>query len=128
MWKYLLAWIPMVLIAIANGTLREVWYGKRLSELRAHQVSTLCGMLLLGLYIWGLMRLWSPDSPQQALGIGLMWLGLTVAFECLFGHYMAGHAWSRIFHDYNMLAGRVWLVLLIWVTIAPYVFYRIQQK
>ena len=38
--KYFLAWIPMVIIAIANGVLREFTYGEHLTELRAHQVST----------------------------------------------------------------------------------------
>ena len=55
MWKYLLLWIPMVFIAIANGVVREAWYGRHLSELRAHQLSTLTGVVLFGLYIW--------DSP-----------------------------------------------------------------
>jgi hypothetical protein len=27
MWKYALAWIPMVIIAIVNGAIREGWYG-----------------------------------------------------------------------------------------------------
>ena len=40
MWKYVLAWIPMVVIAIANGAIREGWYGKHVSELQAHQVTT----------------------------------------------------------------------------------------
>jgi hypothetical protein len=51
MWKYLLAWFPMVLIATANGAMREVWYTKRLGELRAHQLSCVSGSLLLGVYI-----------------------------------------------------------------------------
>lgn len=127
MWKYLLAWIPMVLIAIANGALRQTWYGKHLGELQAHQVSTVSGVLLFGVYIWVLLRVWSPESAGQALTIGLMWLGLTVAFEFLFGHYVAGHAWSRLLHDYNIFAGRVWVVVLVWVTVAPYVFYRLQK-
>jgi hypothetical protein len=33
MWKYVLAWIPMVFIAIINGAIREGWYGKHVSEL-----------------------------------------------------------------------------------------------
>ena len=48
MWKYVLAWIPMVFIAIANGAIREGWYGKHVSELQAHQVSTVTGVLLFG--------------------------------------------------------------------------------
>jgi hypothetical protein len=38
--RFTLAWIPMVFIAIMNGALRDLGYGKNLSELRAHQVST----------------------------------------------------------------------------------------
>jgi hypothetical protein len=29
--------------------------------------------------------------------------------------------------DYNIFAGRVWVVILIWITVAPYVFYQMQQ-
>jgi hypothetical protein len=127
MWKYVLAWIPMVLIAIANGFLRESSYGKRMSELHAHQISTLSGILLFSVYIWVVIRIWRPDTSEQAITIGLIWLGLTVAFEFLFGHYVAGQPWSKLLYDYNIFAGRVWVVVLIWVTVAPYVFYRLQK-
>lgn len=126
MGKYLLAWVPMVLIAVGNGTLRAAWYGKYLGELRAHQISTLSGILLLGIYIWVLIRIWRPESAGQALAIGVLWLGLTIAFECLFGHYAAGLSWRRLLHDYNILAGRVWALVLLWVAVAPYVFFRLQ--
>lgn len=122
--RYVLAWIPMIFLGIANGVVRETTYGKYLSELQAHQVSTLTGVCLFGLYVWGLTRLWRLESFGQALAIGLIWLGLTVAFEFLFGHYIAGHSWSQLLRDYNVLAGRVWIVVLIWITIAPAFFYR----
>ena len=117
----------MVFIAIVNGVLREAWYGKQLGELRAHQLSTLIGALLFGVYIGAIMRRWKSASAEQALAIGLLWLGLSVAFEFLFGHYVAGHPWPRLLHDYNLLAGRVWSLLLIWVAVAPYVFYRLRN-
>ena len=127
MWKYFLAWFPMILIAIVNGTIRETWYGQYLSELRAHQLSTASGALLFGVYIWGLLRIWKPASANQALTIGFVWLGFTVAFEILFFHYVVGHPWSEIVSDYNIFAGRVWVLLLIWITVAPYVFYLKRQ-
>jgi hypothetical protein len=126
MWKYFLAWFPMVLIAIANGALREAWYSQYLSESRAHQVSTASGVLLFGVYIWMLLRIWKPTSANQALTIGFLWLCLTIAFEFLFFHYVMGHPWSSILHDYNIFAGRVWIAIPIWITVAPYVFYREQ--
>ena len=125
--RYILAWIPMIFIGIINGIVREVTYGKYLNELRAHQVLTITGVLLFSFYIWALTRLWSIESPEQALLIGLIWLGLTVVFEFTFGHYIAGHSWSRLLSDYNILAGRVWIVVLIWIAIAPLLFSRFLQ-
>jgi hypothetical protein len=127
MFKYIAAWFPMIPIAIANGAIREAWYGKHLSELRAHQVSTGTGMLLFGIYIWMVIKFWRPESSDQAVAIGFLWLGLTLAFEFLFGHYVAGHSWNRLIQDYNILAGRVWLLFLVWITVAAYLFYRVQQ-
>jgi hypothetical protein len=127
MWKYLLGWLPMVLIAIANGAIREAWYGKHLGELRAHQLSTFSGLLLFAIYIWALVRLWPPGSAAQAVAVGLMWLALTVAFEFLFGHYGAGLAWVRLLHDYNICAGRVWVVVPLWIAVAPYLCYVLQK-
>jgi hypothetical protein len=78
-----------------------------LSELQAHQVSTVTGVLLFGGYIWALIRIWRPASAGQAMTLGLVWLGITVAFEFLFGHYVAKRPWSELLRDYNLFAGRV---------------------
>src|SRR5262245_24710251 len=118
MWTSVLAWIPMVVIAIVNGPIREGWYGKHLSELQAHQTSTVRVVVLFGVYIWVLIHIWRPESAGQAITIGLVWLGMTVAFEVLFGHYVAKRPWRGLLHDYNLCAGRVWLVVLVWITVA----------
>jgi hypothetical protein len=59
--------------------------------------------------------------------IGLTWLALTVAFEFLFGHYVAGHSWRALLNDYDLLAGRLWVLVLAWLALAPYLFYRLQR-
>lgn len=122
--RYVLAWIPMMAIGIINGTIRAVTYGKVLSELRAHQVSTMTGAFLLGFYIWMIIQIWTPASLQQALLIGVLWFGLTVTFEFLFGHYIVRRSWSQLLSDYNLFAGRIWLLILVWITVAPLLFYR----
>jgi hypothetical protein len=127
MLKFVLAWFPMILIAIANGALREFSYGKQVSELRAHQLSTLSALTLFSIYIGIVLRVWRPESASQAFAIGLIWLILTVAFEFLFGHYISGFSWSRLLRDYNLLAGRVWIFIPIWIALAPLVFYQAQQ-
>ena len=124
MLRNLLAWFVMLLVSVANGTLRDFTYGKHLPELLAHQLSTLSGMVLLGLVIAAYVRFWPPTSARQALYIGLFWMALTVAFEFLFFHYVGGHPWSDLLANYDLTGGRFWPLLLAWVAIAPYILYR----
>ncbi|CAA9214380.1 hypothetical protein AVDCRST_MAG92-244 [uncultured Coleofasciculus sp.] len=100
---------------------------KYLGELQADQVSTATGVVLFGLYFWFLTRLWSIKSARQAIFIGAIWLGLTVAFEFIFGHYFMKNSWTNLFHDYNIFAGRVWMVVLSWIALAPFVFYCLES-
>ena len=125
--KYALAWLLMPIIGIINGIIRQYGYSNALGELWAHQVSTVTGIILFGLYIWVLTRWWKIQSSAQAIAIGVMWLALTVAFEFLFGHYVMKHPWSRLLHDYNILEGRIWALVLLFVVIAPYIFYKLSS-
>lgn len=106
--KYFIAWFPMFVIALANATIREVGYKRYFGELAAHQISTLTACILVGVYVWLLSNYLAIQSAGQALGIGLMWLAMTVVFEFGFGHFIVGNPWSRLLHDYNVLQGRVW--------------------
>ena len=124
-WRYIVAWVPGIIIGIVNGATRGL-YEKYVDELLAHQISTITGIILFGIYVWILSIRWGIKSSRQATTIGLLWLVLTIAFEFLFGHYVMGHPWSRLLHDYNIMEGRVWAVFLIWITIAPYVFYKLK--
>lgn len=124
--RYTLAWFILMVAAIINGAIREAVYKNRLGDLSAHQFSTLTGIILIGVIVWGLSRLWPLASAKQAWTVGFVWLAMTIAFEFLFGNFIAGHPWSKLLHDYNIFAGRVWLLVLIWTTIAPYVFYKLK--
>jgi hypothetical protein len=42
-----------------------------------------------------------------------------VGFEFRFGHYVMGRSWSRLLADYNLFAGRVWVLVLLTVLCMP---------
>ncbi|MBZ0198563.1 MAG: hypothetical protein K8H86_01760 [Ignavibacteriaceae bacterium] len=124
---YFLLWFPMVIIAIVNGTIREKFFRKFLSELHAHQLSTLTALLLFALYFWFITGRWKLDSSMQALLIGAMWFAMTVLFEFVFGHFVMNHSWQKLFNDYNFFDGRLWIFILIWTLIGLYVTYIIRN-
>lgn len=123
-WSILLSWGPMIPLAIANGFVREKFLAAQLGELRAHQLSTLTALLLFAIYIDCLARFWPQPNARAAWLLGLGWVGLTIAFELLFGRYAAGHSWRRLLHDYNLAAGRIWILVPAWLAVAPYLFHR----
>ena len=127
-WKTFVSWIPGIPIAIFNGILRESWYTQFLNELHAHQLSALSFMLLFGIYVWLILDWLKLSSSKEALLLGLLWVVLTVAFEFLFGHFVMGNEWSTLLHDYNLIAGRVWVMVLVWIAIAPIMIFGLKGK
>jgi hypothetical protein len=127
-WKYFLAWLPGVPIAIINGAIRQFIYRSHMDELPAHQLSVVSFIVLFGIYVWYIIPWLRLSSAAEAARIGLFWLGVTIAFEFTFGHFVMGHPWSKLLYDYNIIEGRLWVVVLAWTAIAPLVLYRIHNS
>lgn len=127
MFTYFLLWFPMLLIAVINGAARDLWYKNEIGELPGHQVSTISLIILFGFYIWFVINKFPPQSEKQSIFIGLLWLILTLVFEFGFGR-IRGNSWSKLLKDYNILEGHIWILILIWTTIAPYLFYKLLSR
>ncbi|MBN2148440.1 MAG: hypothetical protein JW726_13715 [Anaerolineales bacterium] len=125
-WKDLISWLPGIPIGIANGALRESCYRPFMTERSAHQLSTASFILIFGVYVCFILRWLKLSSSRDALRVGFTWLLLTALFEFIFGHYVMGNTWEQLFHDYNLLAGRLWALVLVWITISPLIFYQLQ--
>jgi hypothetical protein len=123
MLKYILAWLPMLLLAVLNGALRDLGYKKYVGSLTAHQISTFTLIILFAFYIGYIIKHFSPASSTQAILIGTIWVILTLCFEFGFGRYR-GNSWSALLADYNILKGRIWILIPLWTLITPYLFFK----
>ena len=108
----------MLLLAVLNGTLRDLGYKKYVGDLTAHQISTITLVILFALYIGYIIKHFPPSSSAQAILIGTMWVTLTLCFEFGFGRYR-DNSWSVLFADYNILKGRIWILIPLLIFIAP---------
>jgi hypothetical protein len=125
LYKHILWWFAFPFLAIFNATIRELVYKKPLGDLTAHQISTATGIIFFGIIFYFIFKRWRVQSTNQAMLVGLIWLGLTILFEFGFGHYVMGNSWQKLLQDYNLAAGRVWSLFLAWIPIAPYIFYKL---
>ena len=117
--RWLVAWVGAPVLAIINGAARELAYKDQVGESAANQLSVAPLIALLGVYFWLLQRRWPLASTRDALSIGAIWVGLSVLFEFGFGHYVEGDSWSDLSQNYDVTAGNIWILILLWIAAGP---------
>jgi hypothetical protein len=112
-------WLVLAISAIIVALFRNGVLLPSLGEQSAHQICTLIFLIVQFLIIYFFIKKIKLKEIRTILSIGIFWLTLTIIFEFLFGHYVIGHPWEKLFADYNILNGRLWVLVLINNVIAP---------
>ncbi len=131
--KILGVWFLLAIIATTNGIARNAIYKPIFGDLLAHQISTLILIIIIFLFsFFSLQKNFKDLEPKFFLLIGFVWLILTEAFEFLAGHYLFGNSWEKILGDYNIFAGRLWILVLLTICFSPiitqYFYSKIAEK
>ena len=124
--RSLVIWCALLAVAVANGGFREAVLIPRVGPQAGHAVSTM--LLCAGIFVVTYFAVpWiRPATPRQAVAVGLAWLVLTLAFEFGFGHYLRRRPWQELLVDYNVLKGRIWVLVLLTTALAPLVTGRVR--
>ncbi|MFZ1548125.1 MAG: hypothetical protein WAT12_13670 [Candidatus Nitrotoga sp.] len=112
-------WLSILVLAIANGTLREAILIPTLGKPPGLILSgaLLSGTILAVAYI--ALPWLGRASVARYVVIGLGWLCLTLAFEFTFGRLIQGKPWSQILEAYTFKDGNIWPLVLLITAIAP---------
>jgi hypothetical protein len=113
----------MVPIAFANAVFRELVLLWSYPAWQARQLSTLFLLLFFSIYIAWVVKRWPLFSTRDAMSTGLVWLALTLTFEFFLG-YISGVSWPAMLAEYELLAGRLWVLVPLLVLVAPLLFSR----
>jgi hypothetical protein len=113
-------WFVFLVIAFGVGAVREGLLRPRIGEPKAHVIGTLIAVTLMMLVIYAFIRqIHESCSMTDLILIGVIWLIITVAFEFGFFHYVMGKPWETLLADYNVLRGRIWVLVLATVLLGP---------
>jgi hypothetical protein len=119
LFKAFIVWILLLILAVLNGAIRDLFISPRLGGQTGHVISAVILCTTIFLVAWLSIRWIGADSTRDALLVGIQWVLLTVAFEFLAGHYLFGHTWERLLADYNLFRGRIWVFVLAANLLAP---------
>jgi hypothetical protein len=120
-------WAGLLLVAVLNGGLRSTLLVPRFGEHTGHVVSTVILSAAILVLTWVAISWIGPHGTGDALRIGATWLVLTLAFEFLAGHYLFHTPWQTLMADYNVIRGRIWVVVLLTTLVAPLLAARLRD-
>lgn len=124
--RAVLAWMLIILAETVHGALREISIAPALGDLRARQLGVAVGCVIIFGIAWLTVRWIGARNRTTLLGIGLMWVCLTLAFEIAFGRAV-GASWDRIFSDYNPARGGFMIFGLAFMYAAPLLAARLRR-
>jgi hypothetical protein len=113
-------WLVVVLVAVLNGGIRQTLISPNTGVMAAQAISTAMLCVAILAVCWLAIGWMRPTTSREAWRMGGLWVTLTIAFEFLAGHYLFGTGWHELFADYNVLRGRLWVIVLITTAAAPW--------
>ncbi len=119
-------WLGILVLANLNGAFRELLLRPRLGAGLAHMLSTLLLATLVGIIAWLSIRWIGPANQRDGIVIGTLWLALTLMFEFGAGHYLFHKPWAELVADYNLMAGRIWPLVLLVTLAGPEIARRLR--
>ncbi len=124
--RSILAWLVILGLAITNGILREEFLIPALGKTVGLILSGVLLATLIVLVAYGLVRFTRGLTASQSLRIGVLWLGLTLAFEFGFGRFVQHKSWTELLDAYAFKEGNIWPVVLVVTLLAPYLALRLR--
>ena len=124
--KSILIWLSMIPLAILNGILRDIVIAPLIGMEFALPASgiTLCLLIFTGSLIF-IPRL-GKGKPKVYWNIGFLWVLLTIVFEFILG-LSIGDTFSELLKAYDITTGNLWLIVVIFVGIAPWLVAKLKQ-
>ena len=112
---------------IVHGITRAVLLVPVVGEFRSSQIDVFTGsMIILAIVCFSVPWI-GTNGPRQLFLMGFLWLGLTLAFEILFGRLVLGLPWQRLLADYNILQGGLLPFGMLVLLLSPLIVAKLRK-
>ncbi len=120
-------WLIIVFAESLHGAARRLVLEPYVGEFRASQIAVFTGSTMILTIAWATVRWLRAGGMFQLLGVGLLWLALTLGFEFLLGRLVLGYSWERIGAEYDLPNGGLMPIGLLVLTVSPMAAARLRR-
>jgi hypothetical protein len=105
-------WVLFFVLAVVNGLLRDRVYMPAWGDMGGRIAGTLILIvaMLVVMYVF-LRRRAQALSRTRLVGLGVLWVGLSLFFEFAVSHWVMEDAWDVVLAHYNVMDGRFHVLL-----------------
>jgi len=118
LFRAVISWIPLTVLAIFNGTIWQSALAPFMNDHFAGALLCITLILIVTAYtgiLWFIYPGWKKNGVWTT---GVIWVTLTIALE--FAVIITNsQPWDMLFYRYNLFAGRLWLLVVVWIAVAP---------
>jgi hypothetical protein len=127
-WRRAIAvWLGLIGAEIIHGIVRSIVLTPRVGDRRARQTGVFTGSLV-NLGITHLFIQWiGARTTRTLVGVGVVWVALTVVFEVTFGRLVMRSSWERLRSDYDLAHGGLLPIGLVALAGSPLVATRLRR-
>jgi hypothetical protein len=116
--RALLIWLVIIAAECVHGAIRRLLFSPEV-DFAIRQLSVLAGVVMIFAITWVFLDWIRIRTARGALAIGVVWVGLTVAFELALGR-LTGIGWDRIAADYDLPNGGLMPLGLLAMGLTPW--------
>jgi hypothetical protein len=120
MGRALIAWLALIAAESVHGVLRNLFLVPAVGDPLSRRIGVVVGSALVLAVAFLLIGWIRPSSSRAALGIGALWLVLTLAFEFSLGRAL-GRTWDQLLADYDLTRGGYLSFGVLLLAFAPWI-------
>lgn len=124
--RALAIWLLIIAAESVQGGLRRLLLSPEI-DFAVRQGSVLIAALVIFAITWACLRWMRIRTAAGALGVGVLWVALTLGFELLLGRAL-GLGWERMLEDYDLLHGGLMPLGLLAMALTPWAVHRLQMR
>jgi hypothetical protein len=116
--RALVVWLVVIAAETVHGILRQLFLAPIVGDLAARQIGVVVGSFIIFIIAFVSVRWLNARTLREQLGVGALWVVLTVVFELALGTLL-GLTRERMLADYDLTAGGFMAFGLLFLLLSP---------